>query len=297
MIVLSFPAFSQPDNATVETINGKKYYVHFVEQGNTLYGIHKLYNTTIETLLAENEGLSNDLIVGQKILIPIQTSDKKHYGTHIVSSGETLYGISKTYACTVADIVALNDDLTEGISPGQEIIVPKKESDQQNGEVIQSDPVVTNEKIPDDQYSFTLQDSIVEHTVLPHETLYSIAKRYMVSSDTIMVLNNMRNTRIKKGDILKIPIKKVNYTVLEKDLTNLTSSDSILLVKEETEFKQSYNIALLLPLMLNKNDQEMGKPIRADEFREMYGTTKIAFDFYQGCFACCRFIGRCRFEC
>ena len=59
LFVLGFTltGWAQPDTAPVETINGKKYFVHIVQQGNTLYGIHQLYNTSIETLMAENNGL------------------------------------------------------------------------------------------------------------------------------------------------------------------------------------------------------------------------------------------------
>ena len=49
-------SFAQPDGATVETINGKKYYVHIVEQGNTLYGIQTLYKVKMEAILEANPG-------------------------------------------------------------------------------------------------------------------------------------------------------------------------------------------------------------------------------------------------
>lgn len=282
LIGLGLPTFAQPDNAVVETVDGKKYYVHIVEQGNTLYGIQQLYNTNVETLLEENKGLSAELTVGQKILIPIKVTDDAHYGKHVVSEGETLYGISKKYKCSVEDLKALNSNLSDGISPGQEIFVPKVGGAAQVGEVIQSDPIVKEED-PAPKYTVSYTDSIVDHTVLQHETLYSIAKRYMVSADTIMALNGMRNTRVKKGNILKIPVKNVNYDVIEKDLTELISPpDTSEFVYKASEFKETYSVALMLPLMLSKNDREMSKPLKLDQVREMYPTTKISFDFYQG---------------
>lgn len=279
---LSWSAFAQPEGAAVETINGKKYYVHIVEQGNTLYGIHQLYNTSIETILSENNGLTNELALGQKILIPVKISNEQHYGKHVVKQGETLYGISKKYNCSVDDLKNLNNDLSEGISPGQEIVVPKKGGGAQVGEVIQTDPVVTQNEPPKDQYSISVKDSIVKHTVLPHETMYSISKRYMVSSDTIMALNKMRSTKVRKGDVLLIPVKRVNYEVVEKDLDNLVQHDSLTTVDKEPKFKDSYKVALMLPLMLDRNDREMSKPLKLDQVREIYSTTKISFDFYQG---------------
>lgn len=281
MLGFAFVGWAQPDNATVETINGKKYYVHIVQQGNTLYGIHQLYNTSIETLMAENEGLSNDLMLGQRILIPIQVGDPKFYQKHTVLQGETLYGISKKYNCTVDDLMKLNKNLSDGISPGQEILVPRENTGGVvRSEVIQTDPIVKTEDKPTVKVS--LEDSVVVHTVLEHETLYSIAKRYMVTEDTIIAINGLNGPRLKKGQELKIPVKNVNYEIIEKDLTKLTPQDSVVIIDKSNQFKDVYKVALLLPLMLDKNDMVMAKPISADEVREMYATTKISFDFYQG---------------
>lgn len=290
LFAFSIIANAQPENASVETVGGKKYYVHIVEQGNTLYGIHRLYNASVESILAANEGLSDNLTLGQKILIPISTTNQEHYTVHTVQQGETLYGISKKYKCSVSDLKSLNDNLTDGISPGQKITVPKKSGGQvQPGEVIQTDPVNTGNNNTTDNsvdnsvsYSVSLKDSIVNHTVLPHETMYSIAKRYMVSTDTIMAVNGLRNTRIKKGDVLVIPVKRVNYEVIEKDLDKLIAKDTTSFDFRESEFKSEYSVALFLPLMLDKNEHEMTKPLKVDQVRELYSTTKISYAFYQG---------------
>lgn len=277
LILVVFTGFAQPENATVETINGKKYYVHIVEQGNTLYGIHKLYNTPVEKILSANEGLSDNLTIGQKVLIPIETSNDVHYGTHIVSSGETLYGISKKYNCSVDDLKNINPGIESGIQPGQQIKVPMSETIG-GTEVIQTDPVDQHQN----SYNISLNDSIVMHTVLAHETMYSISKRYMVSMDTIRAVNGMKSNKVKEGDVLKIPVKKVSYEIIEKDLTNLVTKDSLPESNNVFRKKETYHIALMLPFMLAKNDHEMTKSLMIDQVRELYPTTKIAFQFYQG---------------
>ncbi len=278
--ILLFLCFSgallaQPNDAKVETINGKKYYVHIVEAGNTIYGIHQLYDTSVEDILNSNDNLDNDLTIGQRVLIPISTDDSSHYGTHIVSQGETLYGISKKYGCSVQDLKNLNPGIEEGIVPNQEIKIP---SSTVHNEVIQDDPV----EVVTTQYQLSYTDSIVYHTVLSHETMYSISKRYMVSMDTIKILNGKKNTKVKKGDVLKIPVKKVNYSVIEKDVTNLVSKDSVVNTNAGVIKKDVYNVALMLPFMFNRNDVEMSKPLKIDQVRELYPTTKITFEFYQG---------------
>ena len=74
----------------------------------------------------------------------------------------------------------------------------------------------------------------------------------------------------------------MNYEIVQKDLSELVAQDSSIQFMKESAFKETYNIALMLPLMLEKNEREMSRPLKIDQIREMYGTTKIAFDFYQG---------------
>ncbi|WP_169736008.1 LysM peptidoglycan-binding domain-containing protein [Crocinitomix catalasitica] len=283
VFLTTLTVFAQHDQTQIETINGRKYYVHIVKQGNTLYGIHQHYNASVEDILNANEGMSNNLILGQRILIPINLSNKDYYTEHTVQKGETLYGISKQYQCSVADLKQLNTDLSEGIALGQKIIVPIPGSTKAvKSEVKQTEPIKKNvEEEPKNSYSVSFQDSVILHKVLKHETMYSISKRYMVPTDTILKFNNLTSFKISKGDILKIPVKKVNYEVVEKDLNNLVNGDSTL-GQNGSEFKDNYTIALLLPLMLDKNESEMGKSLRLGQAREMFPTTKISFEFYQG---------------
>ncbi|MFT4601430.1 MAG: LysM repeat protein [Arenicella sp.] len=271
----SFCLFAQPEDATTRTIDGKKYYVHIVQLGNTLYGIQQLYSTDLKEILSANPSLSDNLTIGQEVLIPTSSDDEGHYQTHVVASGETLYGISKKYKCTVADLKSINSGIEDGISIGQKINVPKSEST--NGEVIQSDPIVHKDTV---DYQITYSDSIVRHKVMVHETLYSVSKRYMVSMDTIKSLNGLRNNKIKKGMVLIIPVKKVNYEVLEKEILPIVL-DSNAIVLESLK-KEVYNVALILPFMFAQNDIEMAKSIKFGQYREMYPTSKIAFEFYQG---------------
>jgi len=276
LLVTIGPIYAQLNEVKTETINGKKFYVHIVEQGNTLYGIHQLYNTSVENILNANEGLTDNLVIGQKVLIPILTSSTDHYGTHIVIEGETLYGISKKYKCTVDDLKLVNKGIEDGIIPGQKIMIPIKD-EVNTGEIIQSDP-----RDMQVEYQLAYRDSIILHTVLSHETMYSISKRYMVTMDTIRVLNDMRNNKIKKGNVLKIPVKKIKYTVIKKDINTVIVPDSLPVINTTINRKETYNVALMLPFMLAKNDVEMNKNLKIGQFRELYPTTKIAFEFYQG---------------
>jgi LysM repeat protein len=275
LILFSVLCFAQPEDAVTKTVDGKNYYVHTVSQGNTLYGVHKLYNVDLEKILNANPGLNDNLVIGQQILIPIEGDVQLPGDIHVVQQGETLYGISKKYDCSVQDIQNMNPGAVDGIKVGQELKIPSKKVNV--GEVIQTDPV-QKDTMPSYQISYA--DSIVEHTVLAHETLYSISKRYMVSADTIRAINGFRGNKVKKGDVLRIPVKKVNYTVLEKTIDPIVLDTAAKVIP--TTLKDEYNVALLLPFMFAKNDIEMSKILKIGQTREMYPTTRIAFEFYQG---------------
>lgn len=277
LVAIAKLSFSQPENAKIETIEGKQYYVHIVEQGNTLYGIQNLYHSDMEAILNANPGLSNNLAIGQRVLIPVNNSQAiSNSKTHTVVQGETLYGISKKYGCTVSDLTKLNPGVENGISIGQELKIPASTI---NNETIQSDPIVNNQNIP--SYNISYEDSLVKHVVLDHETLYSISKRYMVSTDTIMRLNNMTSTKVKKGDVLIIPVKNVSYEIVEKEIKPI---DNVNITNPVFGFKRkdTYKIALMLPFMLDQNEVEMKKPLKIDQIRELLPNTKMSFEFYQG---------------
>lgn len=289
VFLLSTIAVAQPDKAEVETVNGKKYYVHFVEQGQTLYGIHQLYDVPVGDIAKANNGLDDGLQIGQKILIPIPLNDSNFYSEHVVAEGETLYGISKKYKCTVSDLKNLNPELNDsGLQIGEKIKVPQAvkninaisaNNQSQQVEKIIDDPKSYN---PGDTINVVYTDSIVIHTVLKHETLYAISKRYMVSVESIKSLNNIKKNKVKEGDQLKIKVKNVNYEIVENNLFQDTIQIDTTYVNSGIVKKDKYKVVLFLPLMLTQNESYLNKPMRVGELKELHPTTRIAGDFYHG---------------
>lgn len=60
---------------TTEIIDGKKYYLHTVEKGQTLYSISKAYHSSVDKLLSENPDAIDGLKTGMMLKIPA-TSDQ-----------------------------------------------------------------------------------------------------------------------------------------------------------------------------------------------------------------------------
>lgn len=104
--------------------------IHIVKDGETLDSISRLYNLTIQEILALNPEINPDLIaVGQQLKIPAR-ADQAETATPVpddyegiveyrVVSGDTLYGIAIRYNTTVEAIVQANqlanpDDIAVG---------------------------------------------------------------------------------------------------------------------------------------------------------------------------------------
>ena len=119
----------------VHKINGKKYYLHVVEPGNTLYGISRTYEVSITDIQASNdEALVEGLKVNQTLLIPVTSENRKSLPevvqdenviVHTVQPGQTLYSISQEYNCTLDDILEANPVVREsGLQANAKIRIP-----------------------------------------------------------------------------------------------------------------------------------------------------------------------------
>lgn len=243
--ILSITAFAQPEGAKVETVNGERVYVHVVQNGNTLWGIHQLYNVPVETIVIRNPGIDGGIKEGEVVYIPVPKVNETK--KHIVQSGETLFGIARKYSVSVEDLQKWNPELKNGLKADQELIIQL--SGYANDKPVVSTPEVKNPS--KETISVTFQDNVVEHIVQDNETFYSISKRYMVSPDVLMEFNGKRNTKIKPGDVLKVPIKKEKIErVVVREVPPVTTQkiDTNLLFKR----KEDNSVAILLPFFLDR---------------------------------------------
>ncbi|MBQ8722117.1 MAG: LysM peptidoglycan-binding domain-containing protein [Paludibacteraceae bacterium] len=120
---------------------GEAVTTHIVEAKQTLYGISKMYNVNIDTLIALNPSAKTGIKVGETLII---SKDKKitstiipqksikekpnttNNVTHVVQRKETLYAISKKYNIAIHDLIALNPELKDGLKAGSTIIIQGK---------------------------------------------------------------------------------------------------------------------------------------------------------------------------
>ncbi len=275
---LSCVTRGQIKSSDIQTINGKKYYIHKVEKGQSLYAIAKTYNMDVNSILAENDEAIDGLKTGQELKIPFESLlpkqslaiDTNKYVYHKIAKGETIYGITKKYAIDEKKLASYNPTLNNGLKEGEYLIVGEKKKN--SG----TKPVVTNTTAVNTGYD--------TYTVLPGETLYGISKKLNASQDDILRWNPEVKDGIKLGQVLKIAsAKKTTTPVTTASITPSTAIPSLpldtsLLHKPK---KTIYHLGLFLPFKLAESDN-----ISIDELARAKAsfppTQSLALDFYSG---------------
>jgi LysM repeat protein len=140
-VSFSSPLISMLDSIGLEKRGGQTFIIHQVSERETLFGISKRYQTTVNDLVQNNEVLQDGLKVGQRIYvpytqqptsaapgpsIPISPSPIAKIKEHKVNQGETLFSISKTYGVTVGELMAWNNLKGNDLSLGQILKIEKE---------------------------------------------------------------------------------------------------------------------------------------------------------------------------
>ena len=201
----------QRDSIGVETVNGKIFVVHKVDEKETLYALSKRYGTTVDAIVQYNPTASAGLEVGQILKIPYTAPPKTKQQTggaggiiHVVSTKETMFSISKAYNVTVDEIKQWNNLPDNSLSIGQELVIKRK------GTVTSSTPVISQS---------ATRKSV--HTVAQKETMFSIARQYGITVDQLKEWNNLGSNELSIGQTLFVaqPAKGSTPAKTEKQET------------------------------------------------------------------------------
>jgi len=275
--LFSYVFIAQTKSTDVKTINGKKYYIHKVEKGQSLYAIAKIYNMDVNSILAENDEAIDGLKPGQELKIPFESLlskaplviDTNKYVYHKILKGETVYAITKKYNVEEKKLASYNPTLNSGLKEGDYLIIGEKKKNSSTKHVASSTPIslVTSET----------------YTVLQSETLYGISKKLNVSQDDLLKWNPEAKDGIKQGQVLKVSLPKALTTSV---VLNSTSNTIATLAEKDTATfhkakKTSYNIGLFLPFKLNESESIIiDDLVRAKA--SFPQTQSLALDFYIG---------------
>ena len=176
---------------------------HTVAQGQTLYSISKLYNTTVDEIIRLNPSYTGKLSIGQVLTIPGNSAKEKSVKTHTIQSGETLYRLSKMYNVTTEELCAANPGLsTNSFRAGEVIVIPTKEQNEDT--TTQAPQTRSEEKKP---------TIIGIHKVQRKETIESICALYDITKEELIKVNpELLEKRLKRKMELNIPVPTVKET-------------------------------------------------------------------------------------
>ncbi len=186
-------------SSVVETIQGRDYFIHTVKRGETLFAISRAYEVSINQLKENNFALTEGIVPGQMIKIPMsrppqlieETPQEGKVNYRRVQQGETLYAIAREYGISVEAIKSANNGLPDGLKSGMFLKIP-----------VQKD--ANPDETPGGQSGN--KPGFFEFQAKEKTTIYEIALRYRVSVDSILFYNKGIEESIRPGKIIKIPL-------------------------------------------------------------------------------------------
>lgn len=226
-------------------VNGKVYYIHTIQKGQTLYSICRAYEVSQYEVILENPGTDPAALKeGQVLRIPAAGSkeaavfpqNKEDFTEHRVKRGQTVYSLAKKFDVEEDVVYRYNPWARDGIKPGQTIWIPKPKKVQ----------ISTVEEISGFRY----------HTVKEQETLYSISVIYGLSVSDIVENNDFLRDGLKAGQVLKIPAAPDT----SMELAAIDSVPAVIPCIPTSDDQAIYNVALLLPFFSQMVNEELNTP-------------------------------------
>ncbi|HEY3369734.1 MAG TPA: LysM peptidoglycan-binding domain-containing protein [Prolixibacteraceae bacterium] len=245
-----------------------EYYYHKVAKKQTIFSIAKQYGITANELIRYNPEITNGLVVGVILKVPVKpieptnssiqpkiegggikavlpdTKPEVGFINHTVTGGETLYSLEQKYGVTSDELMRLNPSLENGLQIGARLKIK-----QHNQQVTTKEQAVS---------------SFEKYKVEKGETLFSLATRFGVEVSELKKANpTLFERSLETGETILIPkysssTNKTNAAL--EPATGMTADVSKDTVNGNCNpasgiDKHKYKIGLLLPLYLSGNDQ------------------------------------------
>lgn len=157
---------------------------HKVESGQTLFGIAERYQVSVAEIKQWNNLSSNNLSVGQTLIIRKTEENTGTATIHTVQPKETLYSISKRYNVSIDKIKQWNNLEGENISVRTELKIYPNQNTQNT--------------------SATNSGGQSTYTVKSGDSLFRIAKIHDMTVQRLKKLNNLTSNNIQVGQQLAV---------------------------------------------------------------------------------------------
>lgn len=219
--------------------------VHVVKRKETLYGISRMYECSVEDIVKLNPAVEEGLKNGQELIVPVSTDmakagEKKDKDKAIPVEGELSHQPTKKDAL----------------------------------------PKIIKDTLAEQNYRIEFSDSIIEYTVQKGETLYSISKRFMVPVEDLVNDNEIKGNNISPNQVLRITLKKERFTEVEpREIKDLEGVESWVR-PELVEVKDKYKVIVALPMRLDQNQRILSGMY--DETTSLNHLTELSVSFLMG---------------
>lgn len=208
LLVAATCTLSAKLNLPTKRLGNETYYYYEVKKNETVNDIAKKIGVNKDIILKYNPSARNGVAKKQLLFLPVSefdnntpqppTGDKKMVSddvvTHTVKSGESVYGISRTYGVTESELLAANPSLAYGLKAGEQLIIPVKPSASESSK-------------------------FVYHTIKSGETLYGIAKAYNTTIERLIELNpGIASTSLQVDEVIMIQPNTTKDIIVQRDI-------------------------------------------------------------------------------
>ncbi len=256
-----------------------KTFQHTIEQGETVYAIATMYGVTTEAIYKLNPGSKEGIKAGEVLLIPQKKASTKGnnaetYTFHTIEAKETLYAVSMKYKVPAQYILQANPGLSvKTFQKGRTIRIPSNESIQAMDQTAQTESKPQAEEATVQEITYTIQKK---------ETMYSLCRKFKVSSYELIKLNPQLKSGVKAGVEIKVPVKDdavasktENKASTESFIQSESEVNALLSAPKSTRALNQLKVALLLPFNPSK------KTAASSRFIEYYEGMLLAVDSLQ----------------
>lgn len=215
------------------TAQNIEHFKHIVQSGETLPAIADKYGMTTNQISVFNPNLSENVVSGQSINIPLSSKGCINYK---ISSGETLYSISKRFQVSLNAIYEVNNISPEMVvNVGRIIEIPVRQKD--NNSVKKGCKLM--------------------YKVEKKETIYGICRKFNITEDEFIAANpQLRNEKLKKNKYVCIPYSN---SEIEEAMTPVAE------VVEEVE--DEFEVGIILPFGLSQKKLDSNNHKMLDFYR------------------------------
>jgi membrane-bound lytic murein transglycosylase D len=180
--------FNNPENP-INGVNKINWISHNVQNGDNLWDLAKKYDTEV-SIIKQINYLNNDMLtLDMTLLIPLSKTKSNNFipiEMHIVSEGDTLWGIADKYNITLADLKKMNNiSNNQYLQLGQQLSIGNKNIHR----------------------NIESRKRTILYSVKQGDNLYKIADLFDVSVISIKEINKFKNSDLKPGQIIKIAIR------------------------------------------------------------------------------------------